>query len=106
MNMKQSLTSAAGALLLGLSVLCLPAFADPVAPPDQNKAVKEKRHEFKEACGADMEKFCSDVKVGKGRKIVCLKQHRNELSPACQEKLSSMHQHHSAPMTVQPAGGN
>ena len=36
-----------------------------------------------EACKADVERFCKDVKPGGGAIIRCLKQHESELSPQC-----------------------
>jgi hypothetical protein len=38
------------------------------------------------ACGADLEKFCKDVKKGQGRKA-CLRTHAAELQPACADEL-------------------
>jgi hypothetical protein len=37
-------------------------------------------------CAKDAAKFCKGVKLGQGRLIRCMWQHRDELSPACQEK--------------------
>jgi hypothetical protein len=42
----------------------------------------------KGACKDDKEKFCKDVIAGGGKPGPCLKEHINELSPACKEKLS------------------
>jgi len=44
------------------------------------------RVKLKEACGADLEKFCPNVKKGEGRKA-CLRGHASELQPACAEAL-------------------
>lgn len=38
-------------------------------------------------CAGDAAKLCPDVPQGEGRVAHCLKQHANELSPACKEKL-------------------
>ncbi len=40
-----------------------------------------------EACQDDVLKFCKDVQPGRGGIYRCLKEHENELSPACREKL-------------------
>lgn len=40
------------------------------------------------ACAGDKEKFCADVKPGKGRIIECMKAHKNELSGACRDTLT------------------
>ena len=45
--------------------------------------MKEKFSQAKEACAADREKFCKDVKPGGGAIIKCLKAHEAELSEAC-----------------------
>lgn len=41
------------------------------------------------ACKADAEKFCKDVKPGKGRIVRCMKAHENELSPACKDQIAA-----------------
>lgn len=37
-------------------------------------------------CAEDAKKFCKDVKLGQGRLIRCMWQHRYQLSSACREK--------------------
>ncbi|MGO9171717.1 MAG: cysteine rich repeat-containing protein [Rhodomicrobium sp.] len=44
------------------------------------------RVKLKHACGADLEKFCKDVKKGEGRKA-CLRTHASELQPGCADAL-------------------
>ena len=39
-------------------------------------------------CQADKEKFCKDVMAAGGKPRACLKEHMDELSPACKEKLT------------------
>ncbi len=55
------------------------------------KAKKDmmKKHfkEIKEACHEDAEKFCSDVKQGKGRIMKCMKKHKAELSESCKKEI-------------------
>jgi hypothetical protein len=41
-----------------------------------------------DACGADLQKFCKDVKKGEGRKA-CLRTHAAELEPGCAEELKA-----------------
>jgi len=38
-------------------------------------------------CADEFERFCKDVQSGLGLLIVCLDQHRAELSPACRDKV-------------------
>jgi hypothetical protein len=45
--------------------------------------------EAREACSADAERLCVDVKGGHGRIIACLRSHEGELSEAC--KVQMMH---------------
>jgi hypothetical protein len=45
------------------------------------------RHPGRKACHQDVKKFCGDVQPGEGRIIQCLKQHTQELSPACAEQM-------------------
>lgn len=39
-------------------------------------------------CVDEFERFCKDVKPGLGQMILCLDQHRAELSPVCREKVA------------------
>jgi hypothetical protein len=41
-------------------------------------------------CADDVAKFCKDVQPGGGAIAKCLKEHANELSPACKENLVEM----------------
>jgi hypothetical protein len=40
-------------------------------------------------CRADFEKFCKDVKPGQGRIVKCMREHENELSPACKDQIAA-----------------
>jgi len=42
------------------------------------------------ACREDVAKFCKDVPPGQGNIMKCLKEHENELSPACKEHQARM----------------
>jgi hypothetical protein len=41
-------------------------------------------------CMADAARLCPDVEPGGGAQIACLKQHKEELSPACKKKVMQM----------------
>ena len=41
-------------------------------------------------CRDDAAKLCKDVQKGEGRVARCLKEHANELSPACKENIGRM----------------
>ncbi len=62
-----------GSVIAVLAVLSLSGIADA-------------KVKLKKACGPELEKFCSDVKKGEGRKA-CLRTHASELTPSCAEAL-------------------
>ena len=39
-------------------------------------------------CADDAAKLCKDVQAGGGRVATCLREHQNELSPACKENMA------------------
>ena len=41
----------------------------------------------REACAADVKKFCADVKPGGGRIRACLSQNANQLSDSCRDAV-------------------
>jgi len=41
-------------------------------------------------CADDVAKFCKDVKPGEGRIVACLKEHQNDLSASCKEKMEKL----------------
>jgi hypothetical protein len=43
-----------------------------------------------QACRSDFTKFCSDVEPGGGRIVACLKQHQNDLTPACKSTVDQL----------------
>ena len=42
------------------------------------------------ACQADAEKYCKDMRPGRGRIHKCLKRHEEDLSPSCQSEIEKM----------------
>lgn len=57
-----------------------------------HEKVKGEMKEVREACNADMAKFCSDVKPGKGAKMKCAKENKEKFSAACQKEMNEMKQ--------------
>ncbi len=49
--------------------------------------MKERVHDFRQACKDDMAKLCKNTKPGGGKVLQCLKHHEGELSPGCKEQL-------------------
>jgi hypothetical protein len=64
-----------------LSVMCKEKLAE------TKKLVKEKMDSIRQNCTEDFNKFCSDVKPGKGARFKCLKDHKNDVSINCQSVL-------------------
>ncbi len=42
-------------------------------------------------CADEIEKYCKETKPGGGRILNCLKEHENDLSASCREKMSELH---------------
>lgn len=51
-------------------------------------AYTEEEAEQKGVCKADVQKFCKDVKPGKGRIWSCMKSHEGELTQACKDHMA------------------
>jgi hypothetical protein len=52
------------------------------------KNMKAAAENARDACKDDAAKLCGDVKPGRGRIAICLKEHESELSDACKEIMS------------------
>ncbi len=50
----------------------------------------------RQACSADIAKFCSDVHAGGGRVMECFKAHKDDLSDGCKSALAEMRAEHRA----------
>jgi hypothetical protein len=59
-------------------------------PPPNPPPGKGDRRALAEACRADVERFCASVEKGGGRKMMCLRDHASQLSPACRTGLAEM----------------
>lgn len=80
-----------------------------VNPPPAKPAAMPQR-----ACLEDVERFCSDVPYGKGRRLECLARHEKQLTPECKPRLKLMQaafsdaqkqlQQNQKEQTKQPAG--
>jgi hypothetical protein len=43
--------------------------------------------EARQACQADAEKLCGDIRGGHGRIVACLRHHEQELSDSCKDEM-------------------
>jgi hypothetical protein len=74
----------------GALAKCMKEHASELSPACKNNIAKAKKkaQEFKQACKDDATKLCKGVKQGGGKIVQCLKQHEDELSAACKEKMA------------------
>lgn len=56
---------------------------------DARAQAMQRIEKFRQACAADMQKFCKDVKPGGGRVAKCLKANETQLSPACKAEFQA-----------------
>jgi hypothetical protein len=47
-------------------------------------------HAQDKPCMADAARLCANIEPGGGAQIACLKEHKEELSPACKKKVMQM----------------
>jgi Spy/CpxP family protein refolding chaperone len=53
------------------------------SPTSSSVDHSEARAKLREACGADVQKFCANVERGKGALRSCLEAHQSDLTAAC-----------------------
>jgi cysteine rich repeat protein len=63
--------------------------AAPAASGGQPLSARQEAHLLRSQCGSDFQKYCSNVQVGGGRGVSCLRAHQAELTPACRSALPS-----------------
>jgi hypothetical protein len=71
-------------VLLAILVLAAGAMAAAAAEPEPSAPV------LREKCGADIKKFCSNVKPGEGRVVRCLQDNEAKLSQPCKDARNAM----------------
>ncbi|OFY98350.1 MAG: hypothetical protein A2070_01630 [Bdellovibrionales bacterium GWC1_52_8] len=57
---------------------------------EKGQVLKKKMQGAKDACKADVQKFCKGVKPGKRRLMRCMKAHESELSAECKTKVREL----------------
>jgi hypothetical protein len=71
-------------LAAGAVALAAPAFAQTTQQPMEGQKLMQ-------ACGPDIQNFCTGVQPGGGRIISCLRPHMRELSPDCKGQVVATH---------------
>jgi Cysteine rich repeat len=61
----------------------------PPSPPPPPMTMRQQAALMRNACGGDFRAYCSGVRLGGGRAAQCLADHRESLSPTCQNALSA-----------------
>jgi hypothetical protein len=76
----------------GRILSCLKEHESDLSPACREKlaAIENLLKEAKRACAADIERFCKGIQPGEGRIARCLKEHVEEVSPQCREKMHGM----------------
>ena len=78
---------------LAMPALALAQGAPPPPPPPGEGGAPGHFAKVRQACRADVERLCKDVKPGEGRIRECLKTHAAELSDGCKAAISEARQH-------------
>lgn len=79
---------------VAISSLAFAQGAPPAPPPEGGRADFAK---VREACRADVDRLCKDVKPGHGQIRECLKTHQAELSDGCKAAIEEARAHHHPP---------
>ncbi|MBS0180331.1 MAG: cysteine rich repeat-containing protein [Nitrospira sp.] len=61
----------------------VPSNADGAGAEDRGRGGRQGR----KACAEDVKKLCAGIKPGEGRIVQCLKEHTQDLSPACADTM-------------------
>ena len=72
-------------------------------PADEQ--TRPNRSALREACAADIEKFCADAEAGGHHVMQCVRQHQDELSADCKSALATMGADHHWRRDSSPEGG-
>lgn len=76
----------------GRVIMCLQDHSDQLstecaAVTKEFKQMEAEMARVKEQCSADFDKYCKDVKPGKGRIFKCIKDNEDNISQACKDAL-------------------
>jgi len=90
--LKQLVRRGVFATALAVSSFALAQNAPPAPPPEGGGHGEFAK--VREACHADVERFCKDAEPGHGRVRECLRAHEAELSDACKAAIQEAREHH------------
>jgi hypothetical protein len=73
----------------GRIMQCMKEHENELSPACKERIAEMKKgaQEVREACQEDVLKLCKDIEPGGGRIINCLREHENDLSPACKARM-------------------
>jgi cysteine rich repeat protein len=60
----------------------------PAQPPPAQAPSQQAVADARAACATDIQKLCAGVKPGGGRILVCLKQHKDQVSDGCKQAVA------------------
>ena len=66
-----------------------PPQAGGMAPPPPMMSFRQQAAMMRGACGGDFRAFCSGIRLGGGRALACLADHRESLSPPCRDAMAA-----------------
>ena len=69
-----------------------PAPLEKETPDAPGGKMREGMQKFRQACEADVKRFCPNVKPGGGRIVQCLDEHAKEVSSTCAQMLEKREQ--------------
>jgi hypothetical protein len=56
--------------------------------PGATKPEDGERQKYRQACAAEIVRFCADIEKGKGKKRACLESHASEIGAPCKDALA------------------
>ncbi len=91
----------------GAFASCLQQHASELSAACQQQLneMQAKMAAWEQACGGDVQTFCSDAAPGPWSIGKCLREHQSELSQSCQDLLAQHHGHHRHHQCPTPAPG-
>lgn len=75
--------------MLKLHMLSAAVLAGVFLTASLSAAHSQDRQVVRQACSADYQKLCADVRLGGGRALQCLHAHDKELAPECKAALDA-----------------